>query len=171
MYITKRVKDEWNQTPHENIKGILQEPKSSIIKFKVLEGVDERIMVVDTNKHVFKKEPFAKYIEAINEDKRVSHMGYMNRGYSKKAIVCILGVANNLIENDNMVWEAWNASMKKQVVDIMKKKSLREGNSISILREVACATTKRRPPVGESTCGATVVAHNILPLQRFHAPS
>lgn len=147
LYLTKKVKDEWIQMPHAIIKGASHEPKLSIIELKVLEGVEERTLVVDTNMHVFMKEPFAKSMEAINVDKRVLLMGYLNKGVSKRVIVCILRVTDDLIENENMEREVVNAKKKKQAVDIMANMLTGTGSSRHASREAP----KRRAPAGGST--------------------
>lgn len=56
-----------------------------------MEGVEERTLVVDIEKLVFKKEPFSKSIEAINADERVSLIGYINMGLSKGQLLAYLG--------------------------------------------------------------------------------
>lgn len=171
LFITEKVNEDWIQMPHAIIKGASQETKSSIIELKVLEGVETRTLVLDTNKHVFNKEPFEKSIQGLNEDDRISLMAFLRNGISKRAIVCILGVAEDLTETENREREKVNASKKKQAVDIMSKKSSGEGSSRPSSREAPRPSQSRRSQGERSSGGPPVVAHNVLPLQSFPAMS
>lgn len=171
LYLTSKAKEDWIQMPGTIVKGAEQEPKSNILELKISEGVEERTLLVDTSRHIFKKEPFAKSIEALGDDERFALIGPLTRGVSKRAILSILGVAEDITENEDREREELNASKKKKATDIMKKKDSGEGSSRST-QQAGSRVLPKKKSTGEADIGrATEAAHDVTPLQSIPASS
>lgn len=131
---------------------------------KIAKGVEVMTLVVDTSKHMFKKEPFAKSIEAFGEAENDALLGPLSKGVSRRAILSNLGVAKDIIVNEDKEREVLTASKKKKATYIMKKKDTSEAASGSTSQGGPRAVQRKKNLTDASTGGAAEAAQNVIPL-------
>lgn len=123
LFFSVKIGEDWIPMSSPSILGSKDASHDQCVEVVVLEGAEERVLVIDTTKHIFQKEPFVNSIGVFSVEMREDLEHYIKKGVTKMAINCILTVARDYTLKLKKESEALSKSKKKKATTFVNRRN------------------------------------------------